>query len=248
MAGQFLKGALVSFMPTFVAPLPNVIVFQYNPETITHAWTAAPGDPSANDPSKPGADPLAVRGMPGESFSFTLFLDANDMIADGDSNPVAAGLASVSGVYTRLAALEMLQFPSGAFSGMQLLGSVSASISAGGVSLSGSASASSSQQSIPRSQVPTALFVWGPQRIVPVRVTELSITEKLYDAMLNPIQAEVKITLRVLTPDEVAAIQGPMQPVANIAYVYTQGLRQVQATANLADSADSIIGMLPRPF
>jgi hypothetical protein len=248
MAGQFIKGALVSFMPTFVAPLPNVIVFQYNPEAITHAWTAAPGEPSASGATKPGADPLAVRGVPGESFSFTLFLDANDMIADGDANPVAAALASASGVYTRLAALEMLQYPSGAFSGTQLLGSVSASISAGGVSLSGSASGSSSQQSVPRSQVPTVLFIWGPQRIVPVRVTELSITEKLYDATLNPIQAEVRITLRVLTPEEVAAIQGPMKAVANVAYLYTQGLRQVQAAANLGDSADSIIGMLPRPF
>jgi hypothetical protein len=248
MAGQFIKGALVSFMPTFITPLPNVIVFQYNPETITHAWTAAPGDPPANNPTKPGGDPLAVRGIPGESFSFSLFLDANDMIADGNTNPVAAALASASGVYTRLAALEMLQFPSGSFSGTQLLGSVSASVSVGGNSLSFSGSSSSSQQSVPSSQVPTVLFIWGPQRIVPVRVTELSITEKLYDALLNPIQAEVRISLRVLTPDEVVAVQGPMSEVAKIAYVYTQGLRQVQAAANLADSADSIIGMLPRPF
>jgi hypothetical protein len=93
-----------------------------------------------------------------------------------------------------------------------------------------------------------ALFVWGPQRIVPVRITQLSITEKLYDGLLNPVHAEAQIALRVLTPDELAAVQGPMRDVANIAYVYTQGLRQVQATANLADAAASIIGMLPTPF
>ena len=40
MSGFVLKGALVEFMPTFLPiPLPNVIVFQYNPETMTHTWT-----------------------------------------------------------------------------------------------------------------------------------------------------------------------------------------------------------------
>jgi hypothetical protein len=54
--------------------------------------------------------------------------------------------------------------------------------------------------------------------------------------------------LRVLTPDEIVSVDGPMKPLANIAYVYTQGLRQVQAAANLGDAAASIIGMLPTPF
>src|SRR5205085_1204873 len=123
VAGKFMKGALVSFMPTFIGSLPNVIVFQYNPETMTHTWTplAAP----AATP-KAGADPMAASGLPGETFSFKLSLSARDMIADGDANPVAAALASVSGVSTRLAALEMLLYPSGAFGG-GLLGTVSAS-------------------------------------------------------------------------------------------------------------------------
>src|SRR5260221_12201674 len=101
MAAQFIKGALISFMPTFLGALPNVIVFQMNPETITHTWTGA-GEASSD---KPGTDPLAVKALPSETFAFTLILDANDMIADGDTNPLAAGLATVSGVYTRLAAL-----------------------------------------------------------------------------------------------------------------------------------------------
>ena len=41
MAGKFLRGALVEFMATFLLPLPNVIIFQYNPETMTHTWTPA---------------------------------------------------------------------------------------------------------------------------------------------------------------------------------------------------------------
>jgi hypothetical protein len=247
MAGSVLKGALISFLPSGalgVPALPNVIVFQINPETITHAWTEATAPQSAGTADRTKADPLAVSGVPGESFAFTLYLDANEEIAGADRNPVAAALASVSGVYPRLSALEMLQYPMGS-AAAGLLGQVTASISAGGLGLSAGASGS---QNVQPSQVPVVLFVWGPQRIVPVRVTALTITERLYDAALNPIHAEAQITLRVLTPDEVTAVQGPMKDVATIAYTYTQGLRQVQAAANLADSAATIIGMLPVPF
>jgi hypothetical protein len=243
MAATFMKGALVSFMPTFIGSLPNVIVFQYNPETITHQWTSVE-KATADAQPKPGANPEAAGAVPGETFAFKLSLDANDMIADGNANPIAAGLAQLSGVSTRLAALEMLQYPSGAFSGGGLLGSVSAAIGAAGLSLSSSATSAT----VPSSEVPTVLFIWGPQRIVPVRVTELSTAETLYDGLLNPTHAEVSITLRVLTPEEINGMHGEMKQIAQVAYVYTQGLRQVQAVANLGDAAASIIGMLPNPF
>jgi hypothetical protein len=246
VAGRFLKGALISFMPTFVGSLPNVIVFQYNPETITHAWTPA-GQAAGGATPKAGADPLAADTVPGETFSFKLSLDATDMIADGNSNPVAAGLATKSGVYTHLAALEMLQYPTGA-SSTGLLGTVSASISAAGLGLSVSGGAMSQNTTVPRFELPTVLFVWGPQRIVPVRVISLSTTETLYDAFLNPTHADVSITLRVLTPPELKGLKGELSQIALAAYVYSQGLRQVQAVANLGDAAAAIIGMLPSPF
>jgi hypothetical protein len=243
MAGKFFKGALISFMPSFIGSLPNVIVFQYNPDGMTHTWTAAGKAGQATEP-KAGVNPMAADGVPGETFSFKLALDANDMIADGGSNPVGAALATVSGVSARLAALEMLQYPSGAFSG-GLLGTVSAAVSSG-LGLGGASGGGSSD--VPRSEVPVVLFVWGPQRILPVRVTALTTTETLYDALLNPTHAEVAITLRVLTPEELTAVQGDLKDVAKAAYVYSQGLRQVQAIANLGDAAASIIGMLPGPF
>jgi hypothetical protein len=241
MAGP-LRGALISFTSSFIGMLPNVIVFQYNPETMTHTWMPAPT--ATDKDSKP--NPLAVKGVPGETFSLTLAVDANDDIANSASSPIAAGIAQASGVYPRLAALEMMQYPTGS-SGGGLIGGVSASISSSGLGLSVSTSAAS--QTVPQSQVPTVLFVWGPQRIVPVRVTALTITERLYDGLLNPTHAEAQITLRVLTPDEVISIaDGPMKQIANIAYVYSQGLRQVQAAMNLGDAVSSIIGMLPTPF
>ena len=124
MSGFVLKGALVEFMPTFLPiPLPNVIVFQYNPETMTHTWTQPDANPSAA-PATTTNNPLAVKGMPGESFSFTLAMDANDDIADG-SAPTAA-IAEATGVYSRLAALEMLLYPTATSSG--LVGAVSAAV------------------------------------------------------------------------------------------------------------------------
>ncbi|MBN3753673.1 hypothetical protein G3N95_12045 [Paraburkholderia sp. Tr-20389] len=246
MAADFLKGALISFTPGFISVTPDVIVFQYNPETITHTWTAAGGDSGAD--SQAGRNPQAVKGTPGETFSFTLYLDANDMIADGSANPIASGLAQASGVYTRLAALEMLQYPMPSAGSSSLIGTVSASIGAAPVIGSATAAASGNNEPVPRLEMPTVLFVWGPQRIVPVRLTGLTINERLYDAMLNPTHAEAQITLRVLTPDELLALSAPMADVAKIAYVYTQGLRQTQALANLGDAAASIVGMLPTPF
>lgn len=241
MAAKVLKGALISFMPTFIGATPNVVVFQINPESITHTWNVmAPTGAGA----KSGGDPLAVNGYPGETFAFTLVMDSNDLIADGDTNPVGAAIATVSGLYSQLAALEMLQYP--ADSSSSLVGSVSASISAAGASVSGSAS--STPQTVPRLQVPTVLFVWGPERIVPVRVTALTINEKLYDGLLNPSHAEAQITLKVLTPDDVRDVPEPMKTIATVAYEYTQGLRQGFALANLGNAAASILGMLPTPF
>jgi hypothetical protein len=237
MSGFVLKGALVEFMPTFLpVPVPNVIAFQYNPETMTHTWTQPePASTAGTEQS----NPFAAMGMPGETFSFTIAMDANDEIADG-SAPTAA-LAANSGIYSRLAALEMLLYPAGTTNA--LLGAVSAAIDAG---LGGMTSCP--VRTIPQSVVPVTLFVWGPGRIVPVRVTALTITEQLYDSTLNPTHAEAQLTLRVLTPAELVAASNDDDVLANlatIAYTYTLTLRQALALANLANAAESVIGMIP---
>jgi hypothetical protein len=220
-----------------LVPLPNVVIFQYNPETITHTWTPAVPDTTASGNNKP--NPLAVKGLPGESFSFNLAMDANDMIADG--SPVAVGLATATGIYSRLAALEMLLYPTGSFTSNQLLGSVSSAISS---ALGGSAP--QTDPTVPQYMMPTVLFIWGPERILPVRLTSLTITEKLYDSLLlNPIHAEAQVGMTVLTPDEVSALSDSLKSVATVAYDFSQAFRQAMAIANLANAVESIIGMLP---
>ncbi len=240
MAGKFLRGAFVELMPTFLVPIPNIIIFQYNPETITHSWTPAQRATAAAGRSGAKPNPLAVMGNPGESFSFTLAMDATDMLADG--SPVAKGIATASGIYTRIAALEMLLYPSAG--GGDLIGSLSVSIGSGGISFGGAAAGV--KRRIPPAILPTVLFVWGPGRILPVRVRSLTITEKLYDeTLLHPTHAEAQIGLDVLTPEELNAVTGTFGELAKGAYAYSQALRQALAIANLANSVESAIGMLP---
>ena len=76
-------------------------------------------------------------------------------------------------------------------------------------------------------------------------MTGLTITEKLYDPLLNPTHAEAQLALRVLTPEELQAVTGPLAGIARTAYDFSQKERQVLALANLANAAESIIGMLP---
>jgi hypothetical protein len=237
-----LKGALVEFLPTnSPVPIPNVIVFQYNPETMTHTWTQPEAAPPAST-AKGGAEasnPLAVKGLPGEEFSFTIAMDANDEIAN--QGPGAA-IAQLSGIYSRLAALEMLLYPASK-AGSGLLGTVSAAIAS---ALSGQAAGATS--AVPQSVMPVVLFIWGAGRIVPVRVKGLTITEKLYDSTLNPTHAEAQLALRVLTPAELNSAKTDNDVLAGLAttaYNYTFSLRQALALANLVNAAESIIGMIP---
>lgn len=81
-----------------------------------------------------------------------------------------------------------------------------------------------------------------------MKVTAFSVAEKLFDVSLNATHAEAQITINVLTPDELAAVQGPMAGVANTAYTYTQGLRMQQAQLNLQEATPATLGMLPTSF
>jgi hypothetical protein len=243
-----LKGALVSFTPTFLpVPVPDVTVFQYNPESLTHTWTqpTAGGAPtgqgdtggSAGRSGTTTGNPMAVSGFPGEQFDLTIELDANEDIASGGPSEA---LASVSGVYTRLAAMEMLLYPASAASS-SLLGQATAAIT-------GALGGGPPPQNVPDSTVPITLFIWGPFRIVPVRLNGLTVTETLFDTALNPIHAQAKLQLKVLTPAELQATGADsdvLSTVATVAYEYTLSVREAAALANLANAAQSIIGMIP---
>jgi hypothetical protein len=249
MSGPFAKGALVQYLPTLPAT-PVITVFQYNPDSMVHTWTQP--EPTGK-PGVEASNPQAVPGLPGESFQFTIFLDADDDIVSGVQ--ALEQSAEESGVGTRLAALEMLLYPvpngqggGGGSAGSSQQGSLLGTASAAGGGSGSGASSSGPTWNLPNSTVPIVLFVWNANRIVPVRVTTLTITETLYDTDLNPTHAQAQISLRVLTPTELSAANpapGTPADLAVAAYNQTFTTRQQWAANNTASPPVSITAMLP---
>jgi hypothetical protein len=205
-----LKGAFLSFGAGLLGGLPNIVVFQFNPAQVTRTPSLAQPPPACD--TSGSTDALQQPCQPGESISFTLRVDATEQLAQ--SNPIAAA----SGILPTLSALELLMVPKGALS-INL-----ASLVGGG--------GGSGPHQLPPNKLPTVLLFWGPFRILPVAITSLSITETEYDPLLNPLRADVSVNLQVLIPNQLAG-----DTLANGAYKYSQGVKEVMAALNLANAA-----------
>ena len=241
---KLLKGALVEFSERFVGPVPNIIIFQYNPESLTRKlerWQPPQSEEDATPPDVPSpSGNNAQPGPPGESFSLSLILDATDDLEVGD--PVAV----VTGVADRIAALEMLLYPQeGSLLG-DLLGAVGVSVSVGAGGVDVSAAGGTEVDDVPAGEVPIVLFVWGPGLIVPVRLTSFQVEEQAFSPILYPIQAKVTVGLKVQSEADLESYEdGFAKDIAIMALKFTHKQRQVLAAANLANSVESILGMLP---
>ena len=223
---KLLKGALVKLGEGFLGPIPNVIVFQYNPEKLNRQFTSA--STAQHSGVDAGSANTAEPFDPQESFTVTLELDATDALEDPGSHPVAA----VSGIADRIAALEMMVYP--VASGDLINGLTNA------IGLT--------SETVPRNHVPVILFIWGPGRIQPVRITSFSVDEQAFSPTLFPIRATVTLGLKVLKLESfpaLAANRTLSEDLAVISYKYTKGLKEILARANLANSAESILAMLP---
>ncbi len=165
---RLLKGAIVGVDP--LNPVASVIVFQYNPDTLTRtlqAQTAGDGGDRS--------EALRLKGAPIETIKLEVEIDATDQLERGETTAVTHG------IHPQLAALEMLIYPK------------SALVIANTVLL-----ALGTIEVVPPI-APFTLFIWGPKRILPVRLTEFSITEEAHDVSLNPIRARASLGLRVLS-------------------------------------------------
>lgn len=245
---KLLKGALIEFSERFVGPVPNVILFQYNPESITRSlevWSqSGNGSSSASNDTSHTAQPFD----PPETFSLALELDATDALEKPESHPVAF----ISGVADRIAAMEMLLYPQVDSLLGGLLGSISGSLSVGasvggGSGIGGGLGGSLGQgQTVPRGTVPVVLFVWGPGRIVPVRLTAFSVEEQAYSPSLYPIRAKVTIGLKILSPKDFPQCHRKFsEDLAIAAFNFTRKQKEVLAAANMANTVESILGILP---
>ena len=161
------KGAIVGLDP--FNPLASVIVFQYNPDTLTRTLTAQTVSSSAAQ-----GEALRLKGPPQENITVNVEIDAADQLEQAD------GIATSMGLYPTLSSLEMLLYPKSA---LVIANEVLANV--GVIEI------------IPP-EAPLTLFIWGIKRVVPVRLTTFSITEEAFDPNLNPIRAKVNLGLRVL--------------------------------------------------
>src|SRR5215472_7911234 len=166
-----LKGAFIKLGAGLLGALPNIIVFQFNPDRVTR--TPRLVQPPAPSSGAGTTNAAQQPSLPTESISFSVRLDASDQLAQ--SNPIAAS----SGILPALSALELLMVPKSGLS-IDLFG------------LSGG----SKPYQLPPLSLPTILFFWGPYRVLPVSITSLSISETEYDPLLTPIRAEVSVNLQ----------------------------------------------------
>ena len=167
---RLLKGGLVLLDPDSGA-VQRVITLQYNPDTLTRSL--APQSVGADSADR--SEVLRLKGPPVETFKLEAEIDATDQLESGDS------LAGEQGIAPQLAALETMVYPTSSQlqsnNDLAQLGTL---------------------EIIPM-QGPLTLFVWSKSRVVPVRVTDFSVTEEAFDANLNPIRARVSLGLRVLS-------------------------------------------------
>lgn len=235
---RLLKGALIQFSAPMLIPIPNIIVFQYNPESLSRTitpWgpTTKEGQGTSKGPKE--ENPLVQPFDPNETFTLSLELDAADALEEPESHPIAV----VSGIADRIAAMEMLLYPSGDSALGSLLG-VSAGASLAGAPTGGGANI------LPCKTVPVVLFFWGPGRIVPVRLTSFSVDEQAFSPTLYPIRAKVTIGLQILdarafdNQEQTAVVK-----IAKTCYTFTRAQKEVLAMANIANTVESILSMLP---
>ena len=220
---KFQKGALVQIVPSLVDVEYKIIPFQYNPEKLSHTLT--PWNPFEVDQTQRGAQSPNVQPFdPKESFTFTLEIDASDDLEDNDPTAVESGIA------VRLAALKLLALP----------------IEGGNGELVRSAQAASGTASehATRATVPVLLFVWGPGRILPVRITSFSVEETLFSPSLFPIQATVSLGLEVLTPDVFKCHPSEAAKRAIAAYEFTKQKENERAEAYINNNVDAIRALL----
>ncbi len=220
---RLVRGALVQLIEDVIGVVPNVIPFQYNPETLTRKLT--PWNPFEVDQTGRGQiAPTAQPFDPKEAVTLEIHFDAADQLEESD--PIAAQI----GVADRIAAIEKLLLPS-----QGLLGDL----------LGAAAALAGAPQPPRRPTVPVALLVWGPGRILPVRVTDYSIDETTFLPSLQPLMVKISLSLEVLTPDVFRCESGPATELAVAAYRFFRLQQSALALQYNARNAAQALSLLP---
>lgn len=207
------KAGLVLIDPDSGA-IQRIVSLQYNAETLKRSLQV-----QATGGGEQRGQALRLKGPPVETFNLEAVLDATDQLEFPDRARAAAEL----GLFPQIAALETLIYPTSAQLRRQ------------------DALASAGTLEIAPMEAPLCLFIWSSSRILPVRVTEFSITEEAFDPALHPIRASVSLALRVLSVEDL----GFAHRGGGLFMAYLTAKEQLARRAPAASLASFGIGGLP---
>jgi hypothetical protein len=173
---KLVKGGLV-VLDAASGAVKRTIALQYNPDTLSRSYQV---QGVGGEGGGERAQPFRLKGPAIETLKLEAEIDATDALEHPEQNANAVAF----GIGPQLAVLEGLVNPTSAE--LDTLGALSQS---------------GTLEIIPP-EAPLILFIWSQSRVVPVRVTDFSITEEAFDAALNPIRAKVSLGLRVMTTDD----------------------------------------------
>ena len=172
---RLLKGGIV-LLDAASSAVRRLIVLQYNPDTLGRTLQVQATGTEGNR-----SEALRIKAPPVETIKLDAEIDATDQLEFPDQHRAAVEL----GIHPQLAALESIVYPTS----NQLLANNNL--------------ARSGTLEIAPMQAPLTLFIWSKTRILPVRLTDFSITEEAFDPNLNPIRAKVSLGMRVLNVNDV---------------------------------------------
>ena len=200
---NYLRGAFIASAPRDESQRSRVIPFRFNPEALQRQLTVEAGQsPAGTEGAAPAAttdvsaetSADAAMGARKESFSVQIRLD----FADRDA--AVSTLDEQYGIAPEIAAIEDLLYP---------------------VETDAEASSDGSDGVRAKRARPAVLFVWGKKRVLPVRIASLQINESMFNDQLNPVRAEIDVSLEVLGEADVLDTPG-----ARSALEQTQAGRQ----------------------
>ena len=210
---KLIKGGIVLIDPQSAQVL-RIISLQYNPESLSRTLQVQ-GTGEGGDRS----EALRLKGPAVETIKLDAEIDATDQLEFPEQNQNAVE----HGIQPQLALLESLVQPSS------------------GQLNSNNQLAQSGILEIAPLEAALALFVWSKQRIVPVRVTDFSITEEAFDPALNPTRAKVSLGMRVLSVDDL----GFQHKGGSLFISYLQNKEQLAAKVASGSFATLGIGGVP---
>lgn len=219
-----LRGALIEYGTDLIGPIPNVVIFQFNPESLSR---------SLQIPQRPSGATRRETSQAGEKtferISFKVHFSAANMLDEDKA------LAKLFGIGPQLCALEKMVLPSSKIAGL-----IGKALDAVGDALGLGGDDDAPAQPIPREKYPRILFIWGLTRVLPVTIDSMTIAELEYDALLNPLRAEVDLQLSVIAIDQCSD-----DVLGKGALEYTTIAKEAQAIANLANTAEQIVDLIP---